>query len=79
MGPPFNLQEIEDFFFFSYTVSMKKISSSSLVIYQTPSGALELRGDFKKETLWATQAQMMEIFEIDQSVVSRHIKNIFSS
>ncbi len=77
MGPPLNLQEIEDFFFFSYTVSMKKISPSSLVIYQTPSGALELRGDFKKETLWATQAQIAELFEIDRTVATKHINNIF--
>ena len=55
---------------------MKKIPSSSLVIYQTPSGALELRGDFKKETLWATQAQIAELFEIDRTVITKHIRNI---
>ncbi len=55
----------------------KKITPNNLVIYQTKSGALQLRGDFSKETMWATQAQIMEIFSIDQSVVSRHIANIF--
>jgi prophage maintenance system killer protein len=53
---------------------MKK---SQLVIYQTKSGAIELRGDYQKETMWATQAQIIDIFEIDQSVVSRHINNVF--
>ncbi|MFZ2303931.1 MAG: virulence protein RhuM/Fic/DOC family protein [Minisyncoccia bacterium] len=47
------------------------------VIYQAKSGAIELWGDFCKETVWATQAQIVDIFEIDQSVVSRHVKNIF--
>ena len=49
---------------------------SSLVVYQTKSGALELRGDVMKETLWATQAQIAEVFEIERSVVTKHIRNI---
>ena len=47
------------------------------VIYQTKSGAIELRGDLKKETVWATQAQIVDLFDVDQSVVSRHIRNVF--
>ncbi len=54
---------------------MKKIKNQA-IIYQAKTGAIELKGDFKKETLWATQAQIVEIFDIDQSVVSRHIKNV---
>ncbi len=48
-----------------------------MVIYQSKSGALELRQDFDKETVWATQADIVKLYEKDQSVVSRHIKNIF--
>ena len=55
----------------------KKIKNKQLVIYQAPSGAIEFRGDFGKETIWATQAQIVGLFGVDQSVVSRHIKNIF--
>ena len=56
----------------------KNTKQKELVIYQTKSGAIELRGDFKAETLWATQAQIIQLFEIDQSVISRHIRNIFT-
>ncbi len=56
----------------------KKNTFNSVVIYQTKSGALELRGDSKNETVWATQAQIVNLFQVDQSVVSRHIKNVFS-
>ncbi len=52
-------------------------TKNSLVIYQTKSGAIELRGDFRAETLWATQAQIVQLFGVDQSVVSRHMNNIF--
>ena len=55
----------------------KKNENKQIVIYQAPSGAIELRGDFTRETIWATQAQIVNLFGVDQSVVSRHIKNIF--
>lgn len=57
------------------TMSAKK--KKEIVIYQGKDGKIELRGDFRRETIWATQAQIVELFNIDQSVVSRHIKNIF--
>ncbi len=47
------------------------------MIYQAKNGAIELRGDASHETIWASQAQIVELFGVDQSVVSRHIKNIF--
>ena len=47
------------------------------VVYQAKNGAIELQGDFKKETIWASQMQIVDVFGIDQSVVSRHINNVF--
>ncbi len=52
---------------------------ASVVVFQAKSGAIELRGDSGRETVWATQAQITEIFGIDQSVVSRHLRNVFES
>lgn len=49
-----------------------------VVIYQAKSGAIELRGDFTHETVWATLNQIAEVFGRDKSVISRHLKNIFS-
>jgi hypothetical protein len=60
----------------------KKIVASSLnnsVIYQTKSGALELRGDIHKETVWATLNQISQLFDTDKSGISRHIRNIYES
>jgi len=54
----------------------KKIKNN-IVIYQAKSGAIELRGDSGKETIWATLDQIANIFERDKSVISRHLKNIF--
>lgn len=46
-------------------------------IYQAADGAIALRGDFARETVWATQAQIGRIFGISQSVVARHTRNVF--
>jgi prophage maintenance system killer protein len=47
------------------------------VIYQAKNGAIELKGDWTQDTIWASQAQIAELFAVDRSVVTRHIKNIF--
>jgi hypothetical protein len=48
-----------------------------IVIFQAKNGAIELKGDFKKETIWASQQQIATIFDVERSVVTKHIKNIF--
>ncbi len=52
---------------------MKK---KNLIIYQAKSGAIELKGDYKAETIWATQAQIAEVFGVERSVITKHIRNI---
>lgn len=54
---------------------MKSVKKET-IIYQTSAGAIELRGDIKKETIWATQAQIAEVFDIERSVVTKHINNV---
>jgi prophage maintenance system killer protein len=60
-----------------YTIGMKKTVSQTAIIYQAKNGAIELRGDFKHETVWATQAQIAEVFGIERSVITKHIRNVF--
>lgn len=55
----------------------KEQKLSNIVIYQAPNGSLELKGDFDKETIWASLDQIASLFGRDKSVISRHIKNIF--
>jgi hypothetical protein len=56
----------------------KKATTKNAVIYQAPSGAIELRSDRAKETVWASLDQIAEVFGRDKSVISRHLRNIFS-
>jgi len=52
---------------------------NEIAIYQAKNGAIELRGDITNETVWATQAQIAEVFNIERSVVTKHINNILNS
>jgi prophage maintenance system killer protein len=54
----------------------KKAVKNDIIIYQAKSGAIQLHEDVANETIWATQAQMADIFSIDRSVVTKHIRNI---
>lgn len=57
---------------------MKNLNKQNkIVAYQTKTGAIELKGDFKKETLWANLQQIADLFDTDKSGISRHIKNIY--
>jgi prophage maintenance system killer protein len=52
-------------------------NKGEIVIYQTQDGVAELDVRLENDTVWLTQAQMVALFERDQSVISRHINNIF--
>ncbi len=56
---------------------MPKINQPNLIIYQSKSGKIEFRGDFKRKTIWASQKQIAEVFGVGRSVVTKHIRNIF--
>lgn len=47
-----------------------------IIVYQSDN-TLQLEVRMEDETVWLTQAQMVELFQRDVSVISRHINNIF--
>ena len=54
----------------------KNTKNAGVIVYQAKNGAIELRGDFSRETVWATQAQIAGAFEVDVRTVNEHIQNI---
>lgn len=54
-------------------------NAESVVLYTTPDGAVRVQAIIRNETLWLTQLGMSELFEVDKSSISRHLKNIFAS
>jgi hypothetical protein len=56
---------------------MQNKDQDTVVIYQGRDGDIELRADIKQDTIWATQAQMAHVFEVDIRTVNEHLNNIF--
>ena len=54
-----------------------KKQNNQIVIYQAKSGAIELRGDFERETVWANRMQIAEMFGVNPQAISKHVKNIY--
>jgi prophage antirepressor-like protein len=53
------------------------IDKNSVVTYNNGEIELKVSIDNNKETIWLTQKQIVSLFEKNQSVISRHINNIF--
>ena len=52
------------------------MEQGEIILYQ-PDETVKLEVRMEDETVWLTQAQMAELFQRDQSVIARHINNIF--
>jgi hypothetical protein len=52
-------------------------NNSEIIIYQTPDGQTKIDVYMEEETVWLTQAQMVELFQTTKQNVSLHINNIF--
>ena len=52
-------------------------NESSIIIYTTEDGNTSLQVNMSNDTVWLTQAQMADLFQKDQSVIARHISNVF--
>lgn len=52
--------------------------SGEMFLYKNDYGTVKLNGLIYQESLWLTQAAIAELFEVDRSVVTKHIQNIYT-
>ena len=50
---------------------------SQIVIYKSDTNQIEVSVQLYKDTVWLNQSEISLLFERDQSVISRHINNVF--
>jgi prophage maintenance system killer protein len=48
-----------------------------IVLYRAADGGPALDVRLEQETVWLSQAQLVDLFQRDQSVISRHVRNVF--
>ncbi len=53
--------------------------SSEIILYQTEDGRNRIEVRLENETVWLTLNQMAELFQVDKSGISRHLKNIYET
>jgi hypothetical protein len=58
-------------------VSEEPLPRSELILYQTEDGQTRIQCRLEDETLWLTQAQMAELFQVTPQNVTLHLKAIF--
>jgi len=52
---------------------------SELILYQTEDGKTRIEVRLQDETVWLSLNQMAELFQVDKSGISRHLKNIYET
>ena len=52
-------------------------NNTNIIIYQTEDGQTKIDVQIDGETVWLTQAEMVQLFQTSKQNVSLHIKNIF--
>jgi len=48
-----------------------------IIFYKTDSGDVKVEILLQNENLWLTQAKIAELFDVDRTVITKHLKNIF--
>jgi hypothetical protein len=54
-------------------------SLSDIIIYQTEDHQTKVQVRLEDDTIWLTQKQMAELFDVSIPTINEHLKNIFST
>ena len=52
-------------------------SADNVLLYQAPDGQTQLEVQLDHETVWLTQAQMAELFDVSRPNINIHLRNVF--
>ena len=56
---------------------VKQNSFTEFLLYTTPNGKVKVEIFLHDENIWLTQSKIAELFRVDRSVITKHLKNIF--
>ena len=65
--------------FVAIDISRKEQRNFPVEIYRSTEDNIELNVKLENDTVWLTQSQMAELFAVDRTSVTRHIRNIYKS
>src|SRR3989339_413222 len=53
-------------------------NNNEIIIYQTQDGKTKIDVKIENDTVWLSQAQMVELFQSSKATISEHISNVFA-
>jgi prophage maintenance system killer protein len=59
--------------------STEKFNKGEIIIYQPKTGGPRFEVALEKENIWVDQAKIAKLFNVDRSVITKHINNVFES
>lgn len=57
----------------------KELQKGEIIIYTSEDGSISLDTKLENDTIWLTQKQMAELFDVKTPAISKHLKNIFNT
>lgn len=58
---------------------MKKTPDNQLIMFQALDGSVSIDVLYENNNVWLTQKKIAELYDVDRSVVTKHLKNIFEA
>jgi len=58
---------------------IKKQPDNQITVYQTADGKVNIEVLYSNENVWLPQKRIGELFDVDRSVVTKHLRNIFAA
>lgn len=53
------------------------MAEKDLVLFESEDKSVSLSVPFENETVWLNQSQMTQLFSVDQTVITKHVNNVF--
>ena len=64
-------------------MTKKQVSTTEgfneILLYTTPNGKVKVEIYIHNETIWFIQQKIADLFGVDRSVITKHLRNIFDS
>jgi len=60
-------------------MTKQELEKNQIVIYKTSDNEVELRVKMEKETIWLSQKNIAELFDVNVRTVNEHLQNIFKT
>jgi hypothetical protein len=57
----------------------KQLPDNQITVYQTPDGKVNIEVLYSNENVWLPQKRIAELFDVDRTVITKHLRNIFDS